>query len=122
MGPAPERPVGKIIDRPGLTGASGSGAGPSAARPGAAVPRPRGVEGAETVLALAPGAPEPGTEERAILAAIDRQPEGLGDTLKALLEQLGAERAARLYAWITGRSCGCEARRRWLNRWWPYQT
>lgn len=45
---------------------------------------------------------------------------GLGDRLAVILWRLGLARLAhRWYAWRR-RSCRCEARRRWLNRLWPW--
>lgn len=60
-------------------------------------------------------------DERAIYNEIGKQPEGLGDTLKGLFEKIGADKAAALYTKLTGKACGCEGRRKWLNKWWPYK-
>lgn len=61
------------------------------------------------------------SDETAIVKAIDESPEGLGDTLKNLFEKIGADKAAKLYEKLTGKSCGCEKRRAWLNKFWPYK-
>ncbi len=58
--------------------------------------------------------------ERDITALVYKQPEGAGDSLKALLDKFGADRAAKLFEQLTGVSCGCESRRAWLNKFWPY--
>lgn len=60
-------------------------------------------------------------DELAIVNEIDKAPEGLGDTLKSLFAKIGADKAAKLFEKITGHSCNCEQRRKWLNRWWPYK-
>lgn len=58
--------------------------------------------------------------EQAIVDAIDNSPEGLGDTVKTLLDAIGVDRATKLFEKIAHRSCGCDARRKWLNKFWPY--
>jgi hypothetical protein len=61
-------------------------------------------------------------DECAIVAEIDKSPEGLGDSLAALFAKIGADKAAKLFEKITGASCRCEQRRAWMNKWWPYKA
>lgn len=64
-------------------------------------------------------------DEAELLAAVDRavagKSEGLGDDVARLLHQLGADRAVKWLGKVAGgKSCRCNARRKWLNRFWPY--
>ncbi|MBC8106230.1 MAG: hypothetical protein H7Z14_06535 [Anaerolineae bacterium] len=59
-------------------------------------------------------------DESEIVDAIDGSPDGLGDSLASALEKIGADKAAKLFEKITGASCGCDQRRAWLNKFWPY--
>ena len=46
------------------------------------------------------------------------QPAGLGDFVETVAKLVGADKAAKLYERLSGRSCGCQARKAWLNRAW----
>lgn len=43
---------------------------------------------------------------------------GLGDTLRRLIERFGVE---RVWKRLVGPNCGCEKRRKWLNRLMAYR-
>jgi hypothetical protein len=62
--------------------------------------------------------------ETKLIAEIDKRPEGLGDSVKSLIESLGLARAHAFYLKVRGlpaKNCQkCEDRRQWLNRFWPY--
>jgi hypothetical protein len=45
---------------------------------------------------------------------------GLGDVAADVAKRLGAEWAAAVWSGITGRDCGCDKRRRQLNRLVPF--
>lgn len=40
----------------------------------------------------------------------------LGDRIDRLLSHIGGRQFKRLYRRLFGRDCGCDGRRRWLNR------
>ena len=44
-------------------------------------------------------------------------PEGLGDTVENITEVTGLKKAVK---WIFGEDCGCEERKEWLNKKFPY--
>jgi hypothetical protein len=43
-------------------------------------------------------------------------PAGLGDEVEALVKSVGADKLAKLYEQVTGRSCGCKGRKALLNK------
>ena len=45
---------------------------------------------------------------------------GLGDTVEKISKTVGADKVAKVYEKVTGKSCGCAARRDKLNRVFPY--
>lgn len=45
---------------------------------------------------------------------------GLGDTVEHLLAQYGAERIVAMLKRLGLQSCGCQDRKAWLNRRYPY--
>ena len=45
---------------------------------------------------------------------------GAGDTLERFLRAFAADRAAKLWERFAGKSCGCQDRKSWLNRTYPY--
>ena len=45
---------------------------------------------------------------------------GLGDTVARTLEHVWADNLALAWESLTGKSCGCQDRRQWLNRLYPY--
>lgn len=64
--------------------------------------------------------PERSTDEYAAMTseqwrAISPKP---GDRVHRVVKLLGGRQIARFWTWATGRPCGCDARRRWLNRLW----
>jgi hypothetical protein len=66
--------------------------------------------------------PHPPCPDQDILREIDKRPEGLGDTIKAMIDAMGADKAAALFRQLMGmKNCKCEERRAWLNKWWPYK-
>jgi hypothetical protein len=79
-----------------------------------AKPREVTVEPAQVQPEPVPALPQ--SDEAQLLSAIDR---GLGDEVEALLHKIGADKAAQIWESITGRSCGCDNRKAWLNRHWP---
>ena len=44
-------------------------------------------------------------------------PKGLGDTVEKITEATGIKKAVK---WIFGEDCGCEERKEWLNKKFPY--
>lgn len=58
-------------------------------------------------------------------AAVDRaragQSEGIGDDLAAILDRVGVAAAVKYYEWVMGTECGCNERRKWMNKWWPHR-
>jgi len=45
----------------------------------------------------------------------------LGDELEDILKQIGADELAEAFEEATGKDCGCEGRKEWLNKihlWW----
>ena len=60
-------------------------------------------------------------DEAWLILEIDKQPEGLGDSIASLIHKIGANRAEQFYEKLTGLECGCSARCAWLNKWWPYR-
>jgi hypothetical protein len=63
-----------------------------------------------------PPQPQPLSDEAKLIQLIDAEPEGhLGDHVKAAIEALGLDRAAKFFKLIDGKNCGCEKRRQWLN-------
>ncbi len=44
-------------------------------------------------------------------------PKGLGDTVEQITEATGIKKAVK---WIFGEDCGCEERKEWLNKKFPY--
>ena len=44
-------------------------------------------------------------------------PKGLGDTVEKITEVTGIKKAVK---WIFGEDCGCEDRKEWLNKKFPY--
>lgn len=70
---------------------------------------------------VVPPPPEPTLEDR-LAAEVDRAAqEGrpLGETSHDILKAMGAERVAAFWTWATGRDCGCQKRREWLNQHFP---
>ncbi len=62
-------------------------------------------------------------EEGPAIAALDMAiSKGLGDDITAIARGLGVEKATKLFTKLTGVNCGCEWRRDWLNKFWPYKT
>lgn len=49
-----------------------------------------------------------------------RNPRGLGDTVESVAKRLRLDRAAKIWSKVTGKPCGCEGRRKLLNRLFPY--
>lgn len=45
---------------------------------------------------------------------------GLGDTVEGVAKRLRLDRAAKIWSKVTGKPCGCEGRRKLLNRLFPY--
>ena len=48
-----------------------------------------------------------------------------GDELEALLEKMGVDKLAEKYEEVSGKDCGCDKRKEWLNKkhrqlkdWW----
>lgn len=48
-----------------------------------------------------------------------------GDELEALLEKMGVDKLAKAYEDVSGKDCGCDKRKEWLNKkhkqlkaWW----
>jgi hypothetical protein len=64
---------------------------------------------------------EPSLESKLLgeVEAADAEGRALGETAHAILAAMGAERAAALWTYLTGKSCGCEERRERLNRRFP---
>lgn len=48
------------------------------------------------------------------------RPRGLGDTVEGIAKRLRLDRAAKIWSKVTGKPCGCEGRRKLLNRLFPY--
>jgi hypothetical protein len=48
--------------------------------------------------------------------------QGLGDTVADLTHVTGLDRLAQAYTQVTGKDCGCEARRETLNRLFPFSS
>jgi hypothetical protein len=48
--------------------------------------------------------------------------QGLGDTVADLTHLTGLDRLAQAYTQVTGKDCGCEARRETLNRLFPFSS
>lgn len=46
--------------------------------------------------------------------------QGVGDTLKRLIEKTGSDKIARAFEKLTGKVCGCTNRQEHLNRKYPY--
>lgn len=66
--------------------------------------------------------PEFDAGERAALRKIDAAiARGLGDDVAAVAHAIGADKAAALWEKVSGKSCGCSKRRKWLNEFWPYK-
>lgn len=62
-------------------------------------------------------------EEAVAVAQIDAAiSRGLGDDVAAVAQRLGLDKAAALFEKITGISCGCSERRKWLNDFWPHKS
>lgn len=56
-----------------------------------------------------------------VVHSLNRVPdEGLGDSVARLASAIGADRLAALYERVSGHSCGCGWRRKFLNRLFPY--
>lgn len=55
------------------------------------------------------------------VAELSAKSEGLGDTLKKMIEGIGLDRGAKLYEKMTHKKCGCAQRIAWINKWWPYK-
>lgn len=78
------------------------------------------VAGAPVVTAKPPKYSE---AERTAVAMVDAAiRRGVGDDVAKVAEWLGADKAAAFYEKMTGKSCGCAARRKWLNEFWPYKS
>jgi hypothetical protein len=45
---------------------------------------------------------------------------GLGDTVEKIAKTIGADKVAGVYEKVTGKPCGCAARKEKLNRAFPY--
>jgi hypothetical protein len=45
--------------------------------------------------------------------------DGLGAQVEALASRIGADKFAAAWEWMTGKTCGCTARKKWLNDKWP---
>ncbi len=68
----------------------------------------------------APEQPRLNAEDESIVAAIvGVGDQGLGEEIKALAHAVGADRVAALWEGAFGSSCGCDARRKWLNERYP---
>jgi len=47
---------------------------------------------------------------------------GLGDTVQKIAKKIGADKIAKTYEKVTGKSCGCSKRQDTLNRVFPYNN
>jgi hypothetical protein len=45
---------------------------------------------------------------------------GFGDTVEKVAKAVGADKVAKVYEKVTGKSCGCSKRKDSLNRNFPY--
>jgi hypothetical protein len=52
-----------------------------------------------------------------------------GDELEALLKKMGADKLTKAYEEVSGKDCGCDKRKEWLNKkhkqlkdWWARIT
>jgi hypothetical protein len=48
------------------------------------------------------------------------QQEGLGDVVAEFTQVTGLDRLAKTYEQVTGKSCGCDNRRKYLNQLAPF--
>jgi hypothetical protein len=59
---------------------------------------------------------EPGYYEAFQLDLQRGESTGVGNRVASVTRSTGVDRLAHIYTAITGRDCGCDGRRRWLNR------
>lgn len=45
---------------------------------------------------------------------------GIGDTVERLIHKTGLDSLSKTYEKLTGRNCGCNNRKEWLNNRYPY--
>lgn len=45
---------------------------------------------------------------------------GVGDTIERIIKTTGLDSVAKGYEKVTGKSCGCSDRKKWLNTKYPY--
>lgn len=52
--------------------------------------------------------------------ATRRKPRGLGDTVETVAKATGMDKVAKAYEKVTGKDCGCNERKEFLNKKFPY--
>lgn len=50
-------------------------------------------------------------------ACDSEQPFAFGNLVESIIHRLGFGWCGKFYEWATGRPCGCQKRKAWLNKW-----
>jgi hypothetical protein len=49
-----------------------------------------------------------------------KKSEGLGDTIEKITKATGIKKAVEIFSKLTGKDCGCDERKEWLNKEFRY--
>jgi hypothetical protein len=80
-------------------------------------PEPVSQIGGSGPVTMGPPKPRTQAQTRQVLAELKRVPEARwGDVVERWARAVGADRAAKLFEDVTGLPCGCEGRKKFLNK------
>ena len=53
---------------------------------------------------------------------MEKKSKGLGDTIEKITTATGIKKIVKTVNNITGKDCGCDKRKKKLNKWFPYKN